>query len=186
MPRLFVAVDLPAEVKSALSELRDAWQKKIPTARWSKPENMHLTLRFIGANVPAEKVEPIKSALAGIRADRFNLSLARLGRFPPSEKKAPRVLWAGIMRNDGLDALHAAVETALNSAGFAPENRSFNPHITLARLKTHKPTPEADSFLRAGSDFKTDAFRVDEFLLYESQLTPQGPRYAHIGHYPLL
>lgn len=186
MPRLFVAIDLPAEVKSALSELRGAWQGKIPTARWSNPDNMHLTLRFIDADVPAEKVEPIKSALAGIRANHFTLALSGMGRFPPSEKKAPRVLWAGITPDNGLNALHNAVETALETVGFPAEGRPFNPHITLARLKTHKPAPEADAFLRAGSGFRTSAFRVDEFLLYESQLTPQGARYTHLGCYPLL
>jgi 2'-5' RNA ligase len=181
MPRLFVAIDLPDPLKDRIAALKT----DIPTARWVKPQAMHLTLRFIGAEVPAEKVDPIREALAGIEAQAFDVTLGGVGRFPPSRKKAPRVLWVGIQAAPALLTLHDAVERALEPVGFKPEKRPFNPHITLARLKTHKPTPQADAFLAEQADFVAGTFHVDRFILYQSELTPQGAIYTHLGVYRL-
>jgi 2'-5' RNA ligase len=83
MPRLFIAIDLPPTVKDALAAL----ETPIPTARWVKPEAMHLTLRFIGADVPDEQVQPIQSALAEIDSAPFKLVLRGVGRFPQGKKR---------------------------------------------------------------------------------------------------
>ena len=181
MPRLFVAIDMAPEIKTHLSEIKT----DIPTARWTRPEQMHLTLRFIGADVPNSKVKPIKDALSTIESPPFDLTLSGVGRFPSSNKKAPRVLWVGIQKQPALMALHQQVEKALVTVGFKPEDRDFNAHITLARLKTHKPTPEADAFLETHADFNAGTFTATEFILYNSQLTPQGPRYTHEAVYSL-
>lgn len=180
MPRLFIAIDLPETVKAQLGTLKTP----IPSAQWVKPETMHLTLRFLG-DTDGERVPMIRSALAGINAEAFDLTMQRVGRFPPSHKKAPRVLWAGVKPEPRLDALHAQVEAALETVGYTPEKRPFNPHITLARLRTHKPTPEADAFLEAHQAFVLPAFPVEMIHLVSSRLTPQGPIYTYLDAYPL-
>jgi RNA 2',3'-cyclic 3'-phosphodiesterase len=179
MPRLFVAVDLPETHKRRLSGL----QTDIPSARWSRPQQMHLTLRFIGADVPAEQVEPIKTALRSIHAGGFDLELRGVGRFPLGSRKAPRGLWVGIQPQPALNDLHHQVESALAGIGIAPDDRPFSPHITLARLKAHKLSPQAEAFLAAQADFRAEPFTVTEFLLISSTLTPGGSKYTYEERY---
>lgn len=181
MPRLFAAIDMPADIKTKLAGLKT----DIPTARWVKPEQMHLTLRFIGPDVPENEISPIKSALATVESSAFELVVKGVGRFPPSKKKAPRVLWIGVDNTPHLLTLHGKVEAALAEVGFKPEDHDYNAHITLARLKTHKPTPEADAFLEEYTDFHAGTFTATQFILYHSTLTPQGPRYTHEAVYSL-
>jgi RNA 2',3'-cyclic 3'-phosphodiesterase len=179
MPRLFVAVDLPEEHKRLLSGL----QTDIPTARWSRPQQMHLTLRFIGADVPAEQLEPIKTALRDIRAEGFDLELRGVGRFPPGTKKAPRVLWVGIKPQPALNHLQRRVESALAAIGIAPGDKPFSPHITLARLKARRSPPQAKAFLAEREDFRAEPFPVTEFLLISSLLAPGGSKYTYEERY---
>lgn len=174
MPRLFVAVDIPADIKKRLVGL----QTSIPTARWVKPEQLHITLRFIGDNVPAIRVKPIGAALAQVKAAPFDVTLGGVGRFPPGNRKAPRVLWVGISRQPALHDLYRQIETAVCALGFEPDERGFSPHITLARLKTFKPLQEADVFLDRHAAFDAGTFRVSRFVLYSSVLSPQGPTYT--------
>lgn len=180
MPRLFVAIDLPPQVKDALAAL----ETHIPTARWVKPEAMHLTLRFIGGDVPDAQVEPIQSALAQVEADAFTLALHGVGRFPPG-KKPPSVLWVGLVDQPALLTLHGEIERALAAVGFPPESRPFSPHLTLARLKATRPVREADAFLADNREFTAGPITVDAFHLYASLLAPQGPRYTREGSYRL-
>jgi RNA 2',3'-cyclic 3'-phosphodiesterase len=181
MPRLFVAVELPPAVRADLAALR----ADIPGARWVKPEQMHLTLRFIGADVPDDRVEPIREALATVTGAAFSLTLRGVGRFPPGDRKPPRVLWAGMDKAPALFALQHSVESALAAVGFPPEDRPFSAHITLARVNARQPIPQADRFLRAHADFAAGPFPVDQFVLFQSALSPQGPRYQQLGIYPL-
>lgn len=182
MPRLFVAVELPPAVRTDLTALR----RDIPGARWVKPDQMHITLRFIGADVPDDRVEPIRGALATVTGAAFSLTLRGVGRFPPDNRRPPRVLWAGLDKAPALFTLHRAVERALATVGFPPEDRPFSAHITLARVNARQPVPQADRFLRAHADFATGPFPVDQFVLFQSALSPQGPRYQQLGVYPLL
>jgi 2'-5' RNA ligase len=181
MPRLFVAIDIPEEIKAQLGGLKTA----VPTARWVNPANFHLTLRFIG-EIDAERVEPVQTALASVQGQPFDLRFVGVGRFPPSAKKAPRVLWAGLAPQPHLMTLQQRVETALEPVGFKPEARGFNPHITLARLRTHKPAPEAVAFLEANANFSAGPFHVPAFYLIESELRPEGAHYTRLATYTLM
>lgn len=181
MPRLFVAIDTSDEVKEKLSGLKT----NIPTARWVRPEQMHLTLKFIGADVPADRVEPIKSALGGIRAAPFELTVQGTGRFPGNPHKPPTVLWVGLSEPPELLELQRQVENVLKPLGFRPEKRPFSPHITLARLKAFKPVPELDRFIEKHHRFMAGVVQVNEFILFESKLTPQGAEYTQEAVYPL-
>ena len=180
MPRLFVAIELPERVKDSLVAL----QTPLPGARWVGREQMHLTLRFIGADVPEAQVTPIQDALAQVQAESFPMTVRDVGRFPPG-KRAAQVLWAGVATNPALGWLHRSIETALAGVGFAPEARDFHPHITLARLKNNRPVPEVSQFLADNATFATEPFLVDRFFLIRSTLTGQGPQYQHEAIYEL-
>lgn len=180
MPRLFVALMLPETLRQRAAALRTT----IPTARWVQPTHMHITLRFIG-EVEDAQAAAVDDALASVHALALRFRVAGVGRFPPSPRKAPRVLWLGITPPDALAPLRRAVESALAPVGLPPEGSAFRPHLTLARLKTHKPTPEADRFLARNADYDAGPVSAADFALIESQLTPQGPVYTARRRYPL-
>jgi len=133
--RLFVALELPAAVRAALGEIEARLR---PTAgsnvRWTDPNGIHLTLKFIG-EIPTKQVEAIRSALAGIRAARpVETAFRGIGWFPNARR--PRVFWAGVEGGANLAALAAEIEGALEPLGIARESREFQPHLTLARIKS--------------------------------------------------
>ena len=166
MYRLFVAIDLPEQVKNSIREICSG----LPEARWVDVNQLHLTLRFIG-DADDSLFAAIKESLAGVSESAFSLTLQGVGCFPP--KKTPRVLWVGINRNDTLIRLASEVEQRLVGIGLQPERRSFSPHITIARFRDTSPHKAAD-YLTRNSLFKTEAFPVEEFYLYSSTLTPKG------------
>ena len=177
MPRLFVAIDLPAAIRDQLAALCCG----LPGARWVEPEQLHLTLRFIG-EVDGGIMNRVREALAEVRAETFSLQLAGVGFFPP--RGNPRVAWVGISKNELLLRLHHRVEAALIRAGFPPEERKYSPHITLALLKA-TPASRAGGYLAQHNLFATEEFPVREFLLYSSVLNSRGARHYIEAGYPL-
>jgi 2'-5' RNA ligase len=174
MPRLFIAIDLPTALKHQLEALKT----DIPGAVWVKRSSFHLTLRFLGNDIDPIRIAPITRALEQVRAASFRLALRSVGRFPHSDNKAARVLWIGIEQSSGLEMLQAEVEKALAAIDFPPQDRPFNPHITLARLKSEKRLLEIADFLKVHQAFAPAPFVVQTFHLYESKLTPQGAQYT--------
>jgi 2'-5' RNA ligase len=179
--RLFVALELPDEVKDQLVALKT----DLPDAVWVKRPALHLTLRFLGDRIDPIRLTPIQLALASIRAESFSLALRGTGRFPSGARRPARVLWVGLTESPPLLTLHAAVEQALASADFPPEDRPFSPHITLARLKGDQTAPQIERFLDRQRGFHSDAFTVSSFHLMSSVLTPEGPNYRHEGTFDL-
>ncbi len=177
MQRLFVAIGLPNETIDALVGL----EGNIRGARWLRREALHLTLAFIG-DVHAFEEERVDEALRTIHGDPLSLQVKGVGHFPPRGR--PRVLWAAIAANDGLQQLQEHVVRSLRAAGFRIEKRRFHPHVTLARLKGPSSRRVA-AFLQAHSLFDSEPFEVDAFHLYSSQLRPDGARYAVEASYPL-
>lgn len=179
MYRLFVAIDLPDAVKDQLAALCDG----VPGAKWVQRSQLHLTLRFIG-EVDAPRFQQIKTALTSVQAAPFTMTLQGVGQFPP--KRAARVLWVGVTAPQQLKHLHRHVESALGDVGIAPEDRPFEAHITLARLKTPPPPSAVQRYLSQYSSFQSEAIPVEAFILYSSALSPQGPTYRQEAVYPLL
>ena len=126
--RLFVAIDPPAEIREQLVGLCCG----LPDARWVAPEQLHLTLCFIGAVTGAVFLD-IREALTEIQAAPFALRLQGVGFFPP--RGQPRVVWAGIAPSEPLTVLQRKIATRLPALGVELENRKFAPHLTLARLQ---------------------------------------------------
>ena len=179
MPRLFVAIDLPDEVKDQVLRLRE---DDLPPGRWSRRAALHLTLHFIG-DVPEAVARAYGRALKQVDAPAFDLRLQGLGQFPINDR--PRVIWAGVQNTPPLRALHEAVGQALESEGFIRERRRFHPHITLMRFKKPLRRGPASRWIKAHLDFHAEPVQVSEFVLYESELKPSGAVYTKRAVYDL-
>ena len=166
MIRLFVGIELPDELKERLAAICNG----VPGAKWVGPENLHLTLRFIG-EVSEARFADVDAALSAVRAPGFELTLSGIGHF--SSGKVPRVLWVGVEKNEPLGYLHGRVEAACARAGLDSERRKFSPHITLARLN-NVSTSRLGAFLSGNSLFKSAPFLVGEFTLFSSFLARGG------------
>ena len=183
MPRLFVAIDLPARARAALSALVDP----ALAARWVAPAQLHITVRFLGSVAAAEATR-LPATLAEVEAPpAFAVALAGVGIFPAARsRQPPAVLWAGIAgaAQVPLRALKTAVDAAL---GPDPEGdgRGYTPHVTLARFKHPPPGPALTAFLTRHADRGSPGFPVDAFCLYESRTLADGPVYHALARYPL-
>lgn len=173
MLRLFVGIALPPELKLRLSFMAAG----VPGAKWVDPGNYHLTLRFIG-EVDEGEAADIHETLQGIRAPRFDVTLATVGHF------GLRQLWVGVERNQALQHLHEKIESVLNRLGFPPEERRYTPHVTLARLKYVNEMKLRD-YLSAHALFRAEPFPVERFSLIASYLTKSGAIYEDQADYRL-
>ncbi|MGQ9366370.1 RNA 2',3'-cyclic phosphodiesterase [Azospirillum sp. ST 5-10] len=177
MIRLFVALELPEDLRQRLSGLGGG----VPGARWAEPENLHLTLRFIG-EVPDDRLHDIDAALATVEAPAFDVVLDGVGVF--GSGRNARVLWAGVERNEALGHLQAKVESALVRGGLPRDERKFSPHVTLARLK-EAPRERIGRFLEERGLFRAGPVPVDHFTLFRSHLGRTGAVYEALRDYPL-
>lgn len=177
MPRLFIAVDLPETIKENLESMSFG----IPGAKWVRPEQLHLTVRFIG-EVDGALFHDIKNILAEVSAASFSLQLKGVGYFPP--RGAPRVLWIGLEKSEPLLLLRKKIDSRLLRVGVAPEGRKFSAHITLARLK-NTPVQKIVNFLSGNGLFSQEPFQVEDFKLYSSILSPKGAYHRVERIYPL-
>ncbi len=175
--RLFVAIDLPEKVKEQVVGLCCG----LPGARWVNPEQLHLTLRFIG-EVDGGMFRDIRETLDGVQSDPFTLQLDGVGFFPPRGK--PRVVWVGLRQSVDLSQLRNRIESRLVALGLEPETRKFAPHITLARLK-NTPASKVGRFLETHNLFLSTPFAIDEFFLYSSRLGRNGAIHRIEAGYPL-
>jgi 2'-5' RNA ligase len=175
--RLFVALLLPARVLEDLTRLCSG----LPGARWVSPENMHLTLRFIG-EVDGAGADDVHMALKRIRGPAFPLALSGLGSFQSGRKI--RQLWAGVADQPALIRLADDVEKALVRAGLEPEGRKFKPHVTLARFNK-KPGNKLAPYLEAYGAFCADPFPVTAFVLMRSHLGHGGAHHEALADYAL-
>lgn len=183
--RSFIAIELPDEVKKGLRELQ-AQLKAGGSApvKWVDPANIHLTLKFLG-NVAADRIDEISSAMTNAVQDTspFKLEIKELGVFP--NPRRVQIVWVGLGGEvDKLASLQQRIERGLEKLGFAPENRRFTPHLTLARIRDRATPRERERLgqLIAETEFATaQGFRVDSVKLMKSQLTPEGPIYSRLS-----
>lgn len=179
--RLFIALELPDAVKDRLVDLRES----IPGAAWVGRDAFHLTLRFVGDGIEEAAMIALRDGLSAVNGAPFSISLRGAGRFPPGDRRPPRVLWIGISAPPALLTLQAAVEQAVTAAGFPPEDRPFSPHLTLARLKNPESGAAVEAFIRQQTAFRSDPIAIAAFHLIASTLTPSGARYQTLRTYTL-
>jgi 2'-5' RNA ligase len=175
--RLFIAIELPDDLKRELGRLR----VDIPGARWVPVDQIHLTLAFLG-EVEEAAVERLTGELAQVQVPEFKLCFSGSGCFP--DRRRPRVLWIGLEPHPRLQHLAAGVREAVLACGIPQEERPFSPHITLARLKP-SPRGEFEAFLDQHKKLRLPALQVRQFTLFQSRLTPQGAEHTPVRNFPL-
>ncbi|HBP11181.1 MAG TPA: RNA 2',3'-cyclic phosphodiesterase [Nitrospina sp.] len=179
--RLFVAIAVPPEVLEILIDIQNRFKNLDLDAKWVKPENMHLTLKFLGKT---SKVSQIKQGLAKALSNEPELTLSLGGTKVFPDIKRPRVLGVGLHSAcEPLAQLHKNVEEHLAPLGFPPESRPFSPHWTLARIKSGKNKKLLAQQLN--SIGHVASFKVKSVRLYQSRLTPEGAKYTVLEEFAL-
>jgi 2'-5' RNA ligase len=175
MPRLFTAVEIPANIGQSLALLRGG----LPGARWVEPENYHVSLRFIG-DIDDALAREIADMLGQVKRPRFDLRIDGLDSFGGNR---PRVVVAAVPAVPELVDLQADHERLMQRVGLEPE-RKYRPHVTLARLRDTSSRQVAD-FLSTRQPFRSTSFPVSRFVLYSSRASVGGGPYVIEAEYPL-
>jgi 2'-5' RNA ligase len=183
--RSFIAIELPSELKLELTQLEAKLKtEKQPGVKWTNPDSIHLTLKFLG-NIAADRSREITGAIeaAAQGITPFRLKAKELGVFP--NLRRVQVAWVGISGEvDKLSQLQKRLESNLASLGFTPESRPFTAHLTLARLSDRIPSDERQRFgqLITNARFESNHnIEVDAISLMKSQLTRAGAIYSRIS-----
>ncbi len=177
MLRTFIAVELDPAIQKELKSIQDHLKKSAADVTWVKPENIHVTLKFLGEISP-EKAEIVKivlkETLLGFQA--FSFEMTHLGAFPKVEN--PRIIWAAIdAQEKNLSGMTKRLEQNLEQAGFKKDDQDFAPHITLGRLKTSTQKFALIKAIKAFNLTQPLIQEVTKVSLFKSTLTPQGPIY---------
>ncbi|WP_372749649.1 RNA 2',3'-cyclic phosphodiesterase [Litorivivens sp.] len=171
MPRLFVAVPLSQSLKERLQAIQPPKTRGITPM---EPDNLHLTLQFIGEADP----EAVLEALASVKARSFELEFTELSQFRNG------VIWLGVKDNTELKALQLAVLKALLKAGLPLEKKRFVPHVTLARYKRHVPQPIINELIQQTAG-EVPSEQVLAFSLFDSHTVDDELTYTRLRAFPL-
>ncbi len=187
--RLFVAIAVPEEIKARLAALQREWREHLgrSSVSWTRPENLHLTLRFLG-DVPSNRLEDLTAALAAAAASQapLKLTVAGLGCFPNTRR--PRILWAGICAETGeLADLAGRIVVATDSFSLQPAEERFAGHLTLARVRRigGNSSSTINGFIEETAARAVGSWRAEAIELVRSELHPAGSRYTALARIPL-
>lgn len=187
--RSFLAIELPSALQDAIVRRTDDLRRQLPfpLVRWVSPENVHLTLKFLGEISPQE-IEKLVGNLRSRIAEHqpFPLSLAEWGAFP--SPKRPRVIWIGVQAPPALPILQSEVEAICARLGHPPEDRPFSPHLTIGRVNQHLNPDEWRRVRQAMDQFQVGeigSISVEAIHLFRSDLRPDGAVYSILHTFPL-
>lgn len=184
--RTFVAVELSSAVRAEAARLVDLLRPVGGDARWVEPQNMHLTLKFLG-DVREEAIADVCRVVTKAAADfqPFDIKLGSAGAFP--DLRRPRTLWIGITQGQQeLVRLQSAVERALAKRGFPKENRDFFPHLTIGRIRESGPQMgELGQRIQTHADFAAGGSTIRDVVVFASHLSSSGPTYEPLARAPL-
>ncbi len=177
MIRSFLAIAIPEEIADEIADIQEA----LPGAFWTSPENLHLTVSFLGEQ-PPRTLEDLDAALAAAPPrENFSLTLAGVGTFGADA----RVAFAGVEAPDALLRLRASVERAARSLDIETDARKYAPHVTLARWRRREVSPDRlAAWIQANNLFRSGPFDADALTLFRSTLTRSGPVYEPMAEYP--
>jgi|LakMenEpi03Aug12_release.lakeMendotaPanAssembly.Ray.scaffolds.fasta_scaffold233768_2 2'-5' RNA ligase len=182
--RTFYALSVPPELVDAVRRIQQRARIDLPRGlRWTAPEQVHLTLAFLG-DVPTESVVQLKSILyeIALSVEPFEVSVMGVGGFPRADR--PRVVWAGLSGESvhQIGRLHHDLWSRLEPIVPKPEpnDREFHPHITLARVPGPQP-PKIAAWMQRHADYEFGDWPVREIQLIQSVLTPKGPVYETLA-----
>ena len=178
--RCFIAIELPESVRSSLDELSARLRRSAVRASWVRPENMHVTLRFLG-EISEERAGEVVRLLEDSCANTvsFRVTLQGTGAFP--NMKTPNVIWAGIRPNDAILEVQRITENVAERVGCSKEKNRFHPHVTLARIKDPRNASGLQRYLAAEKDWEGGEVYVEHIAVFQSELTPKGPIYTRLA-----
>ena len=180
--RLFVAIEVPSTIRSAIAAFIDELRPIAPQTKWVRAETIHITLKFIGGTDPGN-LRRIQSALAGICSDQpVTLGFRSLGFFP--DEKRPRVFWIGTQSSPNLKTLAADIDQSLHQLGFPLEDRPFTPHLTLARFNAPGLPAKFAAAVKENAARSFGSLTAREFHLIESKLKSTGAEYTTLQSFP--
>jgi 2'-5' RNA ligase len=183
--RTFIAVELTESIRAEIEDLQHEFERAGTEVKWTEPENLHVTLVFLG-EVDDKEIPTVcriaAQAVAGMGP--FPLSVEGVGCFPNARR--PRVVWVGVGQGqDELVRIHDALETPLLDLGYRREDRKYTPHITLGRAKSDRPTERLSAAIARQAGWKAGDMTVTEILVMGSELTRDGPIYTVLGRVKL-
>lgn len=176
--RTFIAVDPGKIIRNHLVALQEALARTGAEVKWVEPENLHVTLLFLGEVDERQLVDVCRIVKdCASRVPPFALHAEHVGCFP--NPRRPRVVWAGVGEGtETLQALHGALETPLQDLGYRREERRYTPHITLGRVKSEDDTPGLGQALAKRDHWKGGETTVQELLVMSSEVLAKGPAYT--------
>jgi RNA 2',3'-cyclic 3'-phosphodiesterase len=179
--RLFAAIEIPADIRAAIADLEKEFRALAPHLKWVRTKNLHLTLKFLGETDPT-KLGEVQSGLASIHSDQpVTLEFRGLGFFPNA--KRPRVFWAGIQSSSNLATIAGAIDQAMGALGFPREDRTFIPHLTLARFNDPLLSPGLRTVVEQNVSRSFGSCSTREFHLIESKLKSPSAEYTTVQSY---
>lgn len=176
--RAFIAVEINNQAKQKISKLISILKKSDADAKWATEDQMHLTLKFLG-NVNKDKIQEISEAISVISNNfkSFAVSFSEIGAFPNTSH--PRVIWLGIGKGaESLKMLNDETEAALEKLGFVKESREFEPHLTLARIRSSKNISNLIKLVGEINCTIRDEVPIHKLTLFQSSLNPKGAVYS--------
>jgi len=183
--RVFLAIELPQEIKDLIEDIKEKLMPALKGIRWTRPEGMHLTLKFFG-DVSRDDVVRVSEIVGRnvMNIAPMVLDVGLPGGFPSLKK--PRVLWLGVGGDtQRLAALHAEIGGDLEECGFPGEKRAFKPHLTLGRARSRGGIISgAEEVITKTGELGTHRFDTREFILFESELKPGGAVYTKLARFP--
>lgn len=182
--RCFIAAELSETVQAVLRDIEQEMKKTGADIRWVRPENIHLTLKFLG-DIEGKNTGKIIEKIKGIcgRYAQFTIRLSGMGVFPG--EKSPRVVWVGIKGNDTLAGLQDGIDMAMEEMGFEREGRGFTAHLTLGRMRSSRGREHIVRAVRMYEGVNLGEMDITFISLMRSDLHPEGARYTSIARVPL-
>lgn len=175
--RTFTCIEIPDSIRTRIDRLQTTLKGIDAQVSWTRPSNIHLTLKFLGA-VEATRIPRVCNAVerAAKNIERFEIEVSGAGCFP--SPRSPRVLWIGFSEvPDPLKQLYENIEEELARAGFEREKRKFSPHLTIARLRGPRNGQQlADSLIASG--FEAEIIKAHSVVVMRSDLKPTGSVYT--------
>lgn len=181
--RSFIALELSEDLREQLTSLLKRLRQTNAAVKWVEPENLHLTLKFLG-EVPEEQIEAIVEALRTVaqRTELFLFTARGVGGFP--DLRRPRVLWVGVEAAQPLMRLQKLVEGAMEQLGFAPERRAYHPHIALGRVKGMTGIERVRKIFSEYASVSFGSVPAKHLTLFRSDLSREGPTYTPLALLP--
>jgi 2'-5' RNA ligase len=181
--RVFIALDIPQEIRTRITEYMEHAKSLAPNARWARVEGLHVTLKFVG-EVSEARVQQIKTALASVKSNPFEVKFEGVGFFPNEQK--PRSFWIGVGGGQQLRNLAMNLNIRLEFLGFKSEVKPYKPHITLARIQYRTDeSKRLASFLNSELATQFGTMIAKQFILFRSQMGKGGSTYTELASFQL-